>query len=476
MTAERVSRWLTWALLAVSGAIVLITVVRVRTAWPNEAHLGYTEGTWTAIAIDAAHGVFYRPLEGDLGYGGTRYFPLFFSLQAGLIRVGLSPIAAGHLLATVSVLFLVSTVGWLVHLAGSRPLVAATAAVVVLGCQPTQMALLTIRGDALATAFALTGVACAIGRRSAGTAALAFMLAFATKPTSLYAPVATVLWLGLRGERRSVWRLTGATAAGLTLVLVTMQAASASRALGVIGASAVGGGTWQSLLSAPLALAHILRRVPESLALMAAAVAVIMARARRGLTIEGIAFVACAVATVAIFASPATVENHLVDLTACAVVAIAGWVGYEKQRATAVALILVAGGLAAGTTAALRWHDRDRVDARTAREHVLAAVADAHTPIFVEQPILAAKAGWQTYLLDPYLFSFRIAQDPRRLDRLIDDLRRRRFGAVILEHADLNLALQDSFPDPAGTRFLAALREGYALDRVVDGRPVFRPR
>ncbi|MEO8481440.1 MAG: hypothetical protein ABI634_04470 [Acidobacteriota bacterium] len=472
----RTSRWLTAGLMAIGAMSLIITALRVTTTWPLETYLGYTEGTWTAIAIDLAKGIFYRPLESDLGYGGTRYFPLFFTLHGALIRLGLSSITAGHVVAAVSVLALVAAVAWLVRLAGGRPLMAFAAAAVTLACQPTQMAVLTIRGDALATALALAGVALAATRRPAWLVALAFTLAVATKPTSLYAPAATVLWFWIAGDRRSSWRLAAHTVLWLAFLLVAMQVASAGRALSVISASAIGGGTWRSLLSAPVALAHILRRVPESVVFIAAAAALVVWQSRTVLTIERITFVLCALATVAIFASPATVENHLIDLTAWSVVVVAGWAGRAPRRATVAMALVLIGGVIAGTTATMRWRERDRIDARTARERALAAVADAHGPVFVEQPMLAAKAGWQTYLIDPYLFSLQIAQDPGALDRLITDLRGRRFGAVILEHAALDLAVQDTFPGPAGPRFLSALHDGYALDRVVDGRPIFRPR
>ena len=41
-------------------------------AWKNYEHLNPTAGVWTASAIDASKGVLYRPIESDIGYGGTR--------------------------------------------------------------------------------------------------------------------------------------------------------------------------------------------------------------------------------------------------------------------------------------------------------------------------------------------------------------------------------------------------------------------
>ncbi len=469
-------RLLEAATVVVSGLLAGLTALRILRAWPAEAYLGYAEGIWSVLAIDVAHGTFYRPLDGPLGYGGTRYFPLFFTAHGALIRAGFSPVTAGHLVATAAVILLVSAVVWLVRLAGGRPITALAAGAAVLACQPTQMALLTIRGDGLAAALALTGVALVAARRPPWLAAGAFTLAFATKPTSAYAPVAAWLWLWLSGHRAAAWRIAWQTALGFVVLLAVMQAASAGRALAVIAASASGGGTWRSLLVAPIALAHILRRVPESLACLMAAVVVILRVRPAGWSIAHVAFGLCALATVAIFASPATVENHLVDLVAWSVIVAATWATRDTRRMKVVTIVLLVGGLTAGATAAARWRERDGLDARTAREHALAAVADVAAPVFVEQPMLAAKAGWQAFLVDPYLFSLRVTRDPHALDRLLDDLDQQRFGAVILEHSALDLAVQDTFPGPAGSRFLTALREHYTLAAVVDGRPIFRPR
>src|SRR5262245_6661216 len=92
-------RYLQTAVLALCCLLVGLTVCRMTRSWPNEAHLSYAEGVWIGLALDTAHGTFYRPLDGPEGYGGTRYFPLFFSLHAGLIRAGFNAIWSGYVLA-----------------------------------------------------------------------------------------------------------------------------------------------------------------------------------------------------------------------------------------------------------------------------------------------------------------------------------------------------------------------------------------
>src|SRR5882757_3985947 len=66
--------------------------------WPGALPYDSTSGVWTSLADDVARGDLYRPVQSELGYGGTRYLPLFFVLHGMLIKAGLAPITAGMLL------------------------------------------------------------------------------------------------------------------------------------------------------------------------------------------------------------------------------------------------------------------------------------------------------------------------------------------------------------------------------------------
>src|SRR5438093_4191093 len=89
----------TLAVVSIAGAARLLWWY-----WPGRVFDGVTSHIWTALAWDLAHGHFYRPPLGPDGYGGTRYMPLLFGMQALLMRLGLDPIHAGVLLMQGSVL------------------------------------------------------------------------------------------------------------------------------------------------------------------------------------------------------------------------------------------------------------------------------------------------------------------------------------------------------------------------------------
>ena len=66
-----------------SFATTVLLLPRIYLNFKNQYFLTHVEGVWLACAHDFLHGVFYRPLFGPLGYGGTRYFPLYFVFTVG---------------------------------------------------------------------------------------------------------------------------------------------------------------------------------------------------------------------------------------------------------------------------------------------------------------------------------------------------------------------------------------------------------
>jgi hypothetical protein len=53
-----------------------LRVVALALRLPLGAMLNFVSGTSLALGVDLRDGALYRPLIGELGFGGTRYFPL----------------------------------------------------------------------------------------------------------------------------------------------------------------------------------------------------------------------------------------------------------------------------------------------------------------------------------------------------------------------------------------------------------------
>jgi hypothetical protein len=208
-------------LLAAAGIALLATGLRLVKVLSSGSNLDQAAGVWTALATDAAGGVFYRPIESAIGFGGTRYFPLHFLLQAGLIRLGLDPLVAGHTLELGSGVLLIAGAYRLMRRLGVAAALAGPAAVFTMITAAGQFALGSIRGDLLPVAIVVWALAVVVrepseenpspppspgltGRGRSGIhgfsasifiSALLFVLAFAAKPTSALAAGAVAVWL-----------------------------------------------------------------------------------------------------------------------------------------------------------------------------------------------------------------------------------------------------------------------------------------
>ena len=89
-------------LIGCVALIVLIAGMRAWVCWGNDAWLNHPAGVLIAMASDLKAGIFYRPIYGPAGYGGTRYFPLYFVLQAALMKLGMPILLSAYVLSAAA--------------------------------------------------------------------------------------------------------------------------------------------------------------------------------------------------------------------------------------------------------------------------------------------------------------------------------------------------------------------------------------
>src|SRR5271157_822493 len=133
------NRMLGFLFFAATALLALLVLARVQTGWRTGVSLTPTSGTWIALAVDLKDGMFYRPMYGDLGYGGTRYFPLHFVLHAALMKIGLGPEVAGHALEGVAGLALLFGIYRVLRQLRIAPPTAACLSALVLAPKATQI-------------------------------------------------------------------------------------------------------------------------------------------------------------------------------------------------------------------------------------------------------------------------------------------------------------------------------------------------
>jgi hypothetical protein len=425
-------------ILAISSILLLgVTALRAARSWSNDSHLEHVSGAWTALAVDLKDGIFYRAPFGPHGYGGTRFFPLFFCLHAAAMKLFGEWRLTGYTLSAVSIVLLIAAVYVLLCRLGANRWLAAGGSLVVLAGYSTQSALLTIREDGMATMLNVSGVAlCArsepSNRRLCAAAAL-FTLAFATKETTVFGLMAVFLSFLLTRRTKTALRLLALTVAGYTAVLAVIFFASNGRAFEVFRLTAVAGISIHRIVHGPIDLVNYLSSYLGEAMLLAFGAATCLATPLPKLVrIPPLLFLLTAAATCLIFSSEGTTGNHLIDLHVAAAVMLVSWVTSDDAR-----LDLGVGALAAVCMIAwfgllLQYREVDSVPVRTQVQEVVRTIGTTDAPILAENPLVPIVAGQQPYLMDAFMFRTIREKDSSFADSLWQMLHEKRFSAVVL--------------------------------------------
>lgn len=420
-----------WLAATVASAVVVITVLHLVRDLPNYTGIVTSDpsGTWTALAIDLAHGEFYRPLVSDDGFGGTRYFPLHVVLHAGAIKLGLGPVVAGHLISLGSLIAILAAAYLLLRRMGVQRPVAICACTLTLGLYAQQLALVEVRGDLLPAALNLWGLVVFVSdRRKLGPAAALFTLAFLAKLTTVFGAIAVALALLFAGQRKAALRFAGWMALGCAAGLLLVHVASDGRALQAITAVGSGGASWlEILLRAPRLMLQIVLPSDLILAVLALATAAgLPARERRD--VLPLAVLTTGLVTLVMFGSPGVDRNHLIDFDFIAMVFLVASVARGR-----IPLAHAMTGLSLAVLIMVPTILRQPRPQRATIEKVIAETRSGSGPLLVENPWWAILAGERPFMLDAFNLRIMADRDPEVARALYARLDARFFRAVILE-------------------------------------------
>jgi hypothetical protein len=467
-------------------AVLLTTVIRVPVFWSNQGYMDTVAGVWSALEVDVAHGVFYRPVDGPDGFGGTRYVPVQFVLHAGVTRLMSGDlISAGHGLTLMAMVALILGAHLLLRRLGLPATTAAAAAVMILASRTAQEALLSYKGDALPAAFNVWGIAVcaapALGTAGAVTAAVLFTLAIGTKVTTVFGLGAVLIFLWLSGQRRAAAIVLAVTLVGVGTLAAATVAASDGRVIEAWRAGAGRATSLDALFKAPFTFARLVRQVPATLLFiqlgLAALLAVNLQRPRKP-DLGTWCFLATAAGMVLICSADGIDTNHLLDLHVASIVMLGVWLASAKPdaRAFGIAALAVA-GLAASMSLASGLMNRRAEASRGLFSEAVALVADTSRPILAENPLVPITAGQRPYMLDPFLYRINRPVYPAIEARLWKDLAAQRFGAVVLErdpHTDRGKRWYANAFFGAG--FIEQMERFYEESGRVGDRIVYRPK
>jgi hypothetical protein len=480
---------------AVLAAMVTGAALAVH-AWRAVAtgcYVDFVTGVWLALADDVRHGVFYRPLIGPDGYGGTRYFPLFFTLIGAAMRAGADPLAAGFLVSLSSGALLVVGLRRMLARIGLPSALAWSLALFVFAPGFTQQALLAIKSDILAGALVVWGLFWAWPafdeEHPAPSYLLAagacFALAAATKVTSLYAPAAVVLALALAGRRRSALRLGAIAGAATAAAILGTIAASSGRALESWQACALAGSgvlEWLQAMPSVLMTQVILPSRAFAVVLAAAAGAWLTLLVGKGHRLPLVLFPAALFATLVVLASPGTsYTNQLVELfTVCVIVA--GWALARHPRlwpSAGVVLLVLAAGIARQSLQPVSDPARrDRARRMSAeRIDLVRDLAALRGPVFSESPELLVMGGRRPFMIDPFALRVVTLKRPDVLGDVVGKLQARSFPAVVLMYDPDSAAGRGWYTNmDLGWPITSAILDNYELAGLKAGFRVYRPR
>jgi hypothetical protein len=412
---------------------------RVALSWESDFHLNHVSGTWSALASDASHGMWYRPLySAELGYGGTRYFPLHFALHGLLMRWG-SVRATGHALDFSALVLLLAGVYVFLRRFAVPQAYSAALMLLVLATKSTQFAALTIRGDVLPAMLNMWGLVVCTDPDMPGwgipTAAAFFTLAFAAKSTSVYGVAAVCLAWYYGGRRSSAAILLLSSGLGCLAVLGGMYAASQGRLFKVLGAVALEGVSPWKLGKAPASLlATVAASDPAALGFLLLALALLFTLPRESRwKVPSVYFVFAALAVGIIMATPGSTWNHLLDVHVAAICLIGSWLFREPQERAfnlGVAALAIAACIALFPTMQDLRHELSLP--RTSKyDEALRDLGGLRRPILSEDPMLNVLAGERPYVLDAFSIWAMSQRDPGFTAPLKEKLKRQEFGAVV---------------------------------------------
>ncbi|MES1255931.1 MAG: hypothetical protein ABUS56_10005 [Acidobacteriota bacterium] len=461
-----------WTLVAVG----LVGAARVMWwYWPGSFFDGVTSHVWAALAWDAAHGVFYRPLLGPDGYGGTRYMPLLFLLHALLIRWHVDLVASGIALMQGSVVAAAAALCAALRVADVPRRLAWPLAGTLWATVLFQRYCTDLRADYLAAALALVGAALAQGAVSEPRswrlvgAAGACALAALTKMTAVLFVVPIVVSLVAARRRDLAARFAAGTVALVVVAAGAAERASAGRFLENIAATISGGMVVSDLRHTIPKFAQELVADPFVSVPFAIAVACWYRAARdRRLGFAHIYFAGVALVTIAVFTSPGIVANQLVDLelSSTLVVGVALANGDFSRRVAAWIYAGLAVLLAAISIPLPRIPSViGTLQAQGPRQRaVVQAVHDGFLPpgarYLSTDPGVAILAGQRPVVLDAFSLD-RFVRDGTPAGRDVERrIRAREFDVVVLRDTsafvhDMNAGDRDPASDAATVRYWA---------------------
>ena len=465
-------------LIITAGIFILRTILAF-----NGYFLEQVSGSWAALAVDLANGLFYRPLFLDVsGSGGTRWMPLYFVIHALLIKATGDVIFSGLMLSLLSSFMLVSALIFLLKYYRFTPVSAVVIITLLLSSSNLLIAMTSVRGDILAAALNIWGIYFAVtsGKRPRRIvfSCLLFSLTIMTKVTSCFGIAAVILWLCFNNNRRRALKAAGLFILFTSCFLALIIIFSPGRFIDVFTFCASGGTTIIKFLKSPFNFVNCVSSTdPGVIIILTAGLTVMFNKGRDIVRTPYALYMAVTLAvTLFIFGSEGIVGNHLIDIHTASVLALAGFAREHEisdamiVRCTAVVIILAL---------AINSYTLRQVCKRKpllASMEETSAVIGGSAAMLSQNPWLPIIMKREVYILDPYMFRIIDHRNPWLLSSFYGTLDRGGFDCIVFDQDPLSPWIPGWFDySHFGRVFLDHVFRHYRFSEEHDGFYIYKP-
>ncbi len=473
-------------LIILSSMIIFFTLIHVYSSWIRGSNLNHVSGAWTTLALDMTKGIFYRPLfSEEIGYGGTRFFPLYFLLHALIILMIDDPVPSGCILTLTVSLILLAGIFFLLKKSGSKTWVAALFTTLAIAGFSMQFGMTSIRGDLLPIALNIWGVIfCTdVKKIRPFIASIFFTLAFSAKITSVYGVFAVSVWLLLNGHTKSAFKLSAFTGLGILIVIAVMYVGSSGRVFNIMSLCSSGGASLMSIARGPLKLFyHLIKNDIALLCLFCFAVFRFFTIPKeKRISLSAVYWLSSIGITVFIFGSPGTVSNHLVDLHIASVFILASYftdkkMNYNMQTAifALIAVILI-------TPTVRGIFSSSNMPHRKQIEDVISFIASqdqSEKPILSENPFIPVLAEEKIYLQDAFMFRLMKINNPSLAMPLYKKISENGFKAIVFLNNPVKPEWHPQWYEIAhfGEGFIEAVQKRYIFAKNIGSYYIYIPK
>ncbi|MFI5305244.1 MAG: hypothetical protein ACHQYP_10685 [Nitrospiria bacterium] len=437
-----VSRSLTIIFFLVIIGSTAIFITKILFAIIHGSTFEGAAGVWTSLAVDFSKGIFYRPVFSEsVGYGGTRYFPLSFSLQALFLRLTGKPILSGHLVSLLAGILLLVGCYLLLRLLGTGLLPALALSLALPASSSVQFSLEGMRGDILPLALNLFGFVFFLSKLpqkfSEILTALCFTLAFSAKITAIHGIVSLFLWLFLSGRKKEALRILFITSAGYLIFLMILYYGTSGRIIEIFKVSSSAGTNFYTLGRAPFRFLNEVRFYDPVCLLLLFSTGVVVAFykfKRVAVTLQGIFLGVSVLITVFIFGSPGVQFNHFVDVMAASLLLIGSTVfhnEFRNLRSLIFAYFVLIFISVAFTLTDLKQIVLNNETKTVCRNRIVDLIKQREGPVISDNALFPIMAGRSSYILDSFLFPFIIRHDETLKAPLLRRIDQKEFSTIV---------------------------------------------